>query len=128
MGHSVSGVGNGAQALDALREADFDLVLMDIQMPVMNGVDAIMAIREGRVGERYTAIPIIALTAYAMAEDEARISPCRDGWLPGKARELRRPEGRPGQAVLNRRPPVSSGPPPPCPSSGGNLPYSVAIP
>ena len=82
MGHSVESAGNGAEALDILRDADFDLVLMDIQMPVMNGVDAIRAIREGRAGERHETIPIIALTAYAMAEDEARISGAgTDGYL-----------------------------------------------
>ena len=92
MGHEVSGVNNGVEALDALRAGEFDLVLMDIQMPVMNGVDAIKAIRDGRAGERHTAIPIIALTAYAMAEDEARISRAgTDGYLakPVSAADLK---------------------------------------
>jgi PAS domain S-box-containing protein len=82
MGHAVTGVGNGAEALEAMGETEFDLVLMDIQMPVMNGMDAIRAIRDGRVGKRNASIPIIALTAYAMAEDEIRISRAgTDGYL-----------------------------------------------
>ena len=82
MGHDVTGVNNGVEALDALRERDFDLVLMDIQMPVMNGVDAIRSIRDGQAGERHSSIPIVALTAYAMAEDEVRISRAgTDGYL-----------------------------------------------
>ena len=57
-------VTNGAEALDAATHEKFDLVLMDIQMPVMNGRDATVALREAGIN-----IPIIALTANVMAED-----------------------------------------------------------
>jgi PAS domain S-box-containing protein len=69
MGHRVRAVDNGEMALTALRGEPFDLVLMDIQMPVMDGVQATRAIREGEVGPDKTAIPIIAMTAYAMKGD-----------------------------------------------------------
>ncbi len=68
-GCKVTAVGDGQQVLDALRQDSFDVVLMDVQMPVMNGVEATKAIRRGKVGEHNKQIPIVALTAYAMAGD-----------------------------------------------------------
>jgi len=61
---------NGREALNALERDSFDLVLMDVQMPVMDGLEATRAIREK---ERGTGrhVPIIALTAHAMNSDEA---------------------------------------------------------
>lgn len=68
-GHEVRVVENGSQALDTLRSGDFDLVLMDVQMPVLDGVNAARLIRaDPSLGEK-RAVPIIALTAYAMAGD-----------------------------------------------------------
>jgi PAS domain S-box-containing protein len=69
MGHRVRAVDNGESALSALRGEPFDLVLMDIQMPVMDGVRATRAIRDGEAGTDRTAVPIIAMTAYAMKGD-----------------------------------------------------------
>jgi CheY-like chemotaxis protein/HPt (histidine-containing phosphotransfer) domain-containing protein len=68
MGHHATLAGNGREALDFLQTDTFDLVLMDIQMPVMSGVEAAQRIREE---EKKTGrhIPIIALTAHAMAGD-----------------------------------------------------------
>ncbi|MCP4545145.1 MAG: response regulator, partial [bacterium] len=65
-------VGNGQEALRALQNAHFDLVLMDVQMPGMDGFEATRMIRLGRAGERNTNIPILAMTAYAMREDRER--------------------------------------------------------
>ena len=67
-GHSVVLVSTGAEALEFFACEDFDLILMDIQMPVMNGYDATRAIR---ARERNTGghIPVIALTAHAMHGD-----------------------------------------------------------
>jgi CheY-like chemotaxis protein len=67
-GHSVVVTANGGEALDALTRSRFDLVLMDVQMPVMNGYAATRAIRES---ERGTSrhLPVIALTAHAMKGD-----------------------------------------------------------
>jgi len=72
-GHSVICVANGRQALKALgKEGPFDLVLMDIQMPEMDGVEATRRIRAGENGDDVSGVPIIALTAYAMKGDKDR--------------------------------------------------------
>lgn len=65
-GHHVSMVENGAEAISAHEENDFDLILMDVRMPEMNGTDATRAIRQLPAGK--ADIPIIALTADAMKE------------------------------------------------------------
>ncbi|MCR8923955.1 response regulator [Dasania sp. GY-MA-18] len=62
----------GAEALALLREKSFDLVLMDCQMPVMDGYEATGRIRAGEAGERNKAIVIIAMTANAMKGDKER--------------------------------------------------------
>jgi PAS domain S-box-containing protein len=70
-GHRVSVAGNGKEALAAITKDKFDLVLMDVQMPEMNGLEATVAIREQ---ERSTDahIPIMAMTAHAMKGDRDR--------------------------------------------------------
>ncbi|WP_320172545.1 ATP-binding protein [Maridesulfovibrio sp.] len=70
MGCRVQLADNGAMALQALVDAEFDVVLMDIQMPVMDGVSAIKAVRSGEAGEHCRSVPIIAMTAYAMTGDD----------------------------------------------------------
>ena len=54
---------NGKDAIDILREENIDIVLMDIEMPVMNGIEATSFIRQD-MGEPYCNIPIVAITAY----------------------------------------------------------------
>ncbi|KHK00881.1 ATP-binding protein [Desulfovibrio sp. TomC] len=71
-GYAVTTVQNGQEALDHLARAPFDLVCMDIQMPVMDGVEAVRRIRNGEAGHASATIPVIALTAYAMAGDRER--------------------------------------------------------
>ncbi|MGE4293393.1 MAG: response regulator [Desulfovibrio sp.] len=68
-GFRTSVAENGAEALDAVSATPFSLILMDIQMPVMDGLTATRAIRSGVAGEQNKRIPIIALTAYAMTGD-----------------------------------------------------------
>ncbi len=69
MGHKVTVANNGAEAVEAYRKGEFDLVLMDVQMPVMDGFEATQRIRDiERTRDRYT--PIIAMTARAMKGDE----------------------------------------------------------
>jgi len=58
---------NGAEALDTLEEKEFDLVFMDVQMPIMNGLDATRKIRQGE--NEHEHIPIVALTASVLKED-----------------------------------------------------------
>ncbi len=65
-GIAVEQAEDGRQALAALGNNRFDLVLMDIRMPVMDGVAAATAIRTGAAGEEAASIPIIALTAHVM--------------------------------------------------------------
>ena len=60
---------NGEQAIEALSEADYDLVLMDIQMPIMDGYAATAVIRDPQSPVRNHEIPIIALTANALSSD-----------------------------------------------------------
>ncbi len=62
-------VDDGREALAALRRNAYDLVLMDCQMPVMNGYEAAAQIRDPQSGVRNSRIPIVALTAHAMKGD-----------------------------------------------------------
>ena len=71
LGLTADTAGNGKEALDALAERPFDLVLMDCQMPEMDGYSATEALRQGKVPGK-EKIPVIAMTANAMAGDEER--------------------------------------------------------
>ena len=57
---------NGQEAIDTLEQQTFDIVLMDIQMPVMSGEEAIRRIRTS--GKAYSSVPIIVLSANAFTE------------------------------------------------------------
>ncbi|MGO9274210.1 MAG: response regulator [Terriglobia bacterium] len=89
-GHHVTIAGNGREALEQLEKQGFDLVLMDIQMPEMDGFEATAAIRER---EKRTArhVPVIAMTAHAMQGDRERcLAAGMDGYVskPIKLQEL----------------------------------------
>jgi CheY-like chemotaxis protein len=89
-GHMVFVAGDGVKALEALDRDRFDVVLMDVQMPVMDGVEATAAIREK---ERATGahMPIVAMTAHAMAGDRQRfLASGMDGYVskPVHSQEL----------------------------------------
>ncbi len=91
MGHSPTVVADGRAAVLAWEAGGFDLILMDLQMPEMDGFEAVAAIRsrEGRDGGR---IPIVALTAHAMKGDRERcLRSGFDGYLskPIRAEGLR---------------------------------------
>lgn len=68
MGYNVSYVTNGQEAVDMVRQMDFDIVLMDIQMPVMSGVEATIKIKSEVPHNRQPLI--IALTANSEVEDK----------------------------------------------------------
>lgn len=70
IGHKTTVVDNGEAALDALAERDFDLVLMDVNMPVMNGIEAAKLYRFAALGRKH--VPIVALTADATTDVSAR--------------------------------------------------------
>jgi signal transduction histidine kinase/CheY-like chemotaxis protein len=70
MGHRITLATNGLEALEQWRQGDFDLILMDVQMPEMNGLQATIQIRqEEAIGAH---VPIVAMTASAMSEERDR--------------------------------------------------------
>jgi PAS domain S-box-containing protein len=80
-GHRVTVAGSGREALERVERARFDLVLMDVQMPEMDGLEAAAAIRE-REAATGRHLPILALTAHAMKGDRERcLAAGMDGYL-----------------------------------------------
>ncbi len=72
MGCTVRVADNGVEAVRACEETSFDLILMDLQMPVMDGITATLRIRERETGDGRPHAPIVALTANAMASQLER--------------------------------------------------------
>jgi signal transduction histidine kinase/CheY-like chemotaxis protein len=70
-GHDVVVASTGREAVDAVARTDFDVVLMDVQMPEMDGFEATAAIRRAEMSTR-NHVPIIAMTAHAMSGDRER--------------------------------------------------------
>lgn len=65
---------NGQEGVDALKANTIDIVLMDLQMPVMDGYEATIAIRNGEAGQQNTNVPIIAVTADVMEGTKLRVA------------------------------------------------------
>jgi two-component system sensor histidine kinase/response regulator len=87
-GHHVAVAGNGREALAALARESYDLVLMDLQMPEMGGIEAVAAIRAQEKGTDVHQ-PVIALTAHAMKGDRERcLDAGMDGYLSKPIRPL----------------------------------------
>ncbi len=90
-GHTVAIAANGRVALAHWERQAFDLILMDVQMPEMDGLEATAAIRRAEAGTG-RHVPIIALTAHAMAGDRERyLASGMDGYVPKpiRAEEVR---------------------------------------
>ena len=83
LGHRVTLVANGLEALDALNRTRFDVVLMDVQMPEMDGLEATRVLRQREAERRLDPVPVIALTANALAGDRERCMKAgMNGYLP----------------------------------------------
>jgi signal transduction histidine kinase/CheY-like chemotaxis protein/HPt (histidine-containing phosphotransfer) domain-containing protein len=72
LGLKVETAGHGAEALDRIKQHRYDLVLMDCQMPVLDGYSATRRLREREQRETIPRLPVIAMTAHAMAGDRER--------------------------------------------------------
>ena len=70
---NFSVVNNGEEAINTLKKDAYDLVLMDLQMPVMDGYEATRIIRSGQLGESIRLIPIIAVTADTMQQTKLKV-------------------------------------------------------
>jgi CheY-like chemotaxis protein len=79
----VDFVEDGLAALEALQRESYDLVLMDVQMPQMDGIEATRQIRAGQAGETNTNLPILAVTAHTLPEDRQKcLAAGMNGYLP----------------------------------------------
>lgn len=107
-GHRVVLAANGLEAVDAARKERFDLVFMDIQMPLMDGFEATNEIRSFELSQGLQPVPVIAMTAYALQGDRDRcLAAGMDGYIakPIKEDDLcrvieRMAFGRSGQELL----------------------------
>ncbi len=130
LGCEVTIVGDGQQALDLLQDHEFDLVLMDCQLPVLDGYKATQAIRERESRLELPHLPVIALTAFAMTGDRERtLQAGMDDYLskPYTRDELAtmlerwQPEVSARQMALPVNPPSTSAPPGPSPLDPAKL-------
>jgi two-component system, sensor histidine kinase and response regulator len=112
LGCRTSLAANGREAIEALERAMYDVVLMDVQMPVVDGLEATRLIRRGEAGTS-RHLPILALTAHAMESDRRRcLEAGMDGYLakPIKKRDLHQALGRWGRRAPSPAPGELAGP------------------
>jgi CheY-like chemotaxis protein len=90
-GHTVSAVSNGREAIEAVEAGSYDMALLDVQMPVVDGLEAARLIRKTEQQTGRTRLPLIALTAHSMAGDRERcLRAGMDGYVakPVKPQDL----------------------------------------
>jgi CheY-like chemotaxis protein len=118
LGLEVVVVGNGLEALEHLKRAPVDLVLMDCLMPGLDGYEATRGLRAGTSGEMNSTVPVIALTASALAGDRER---CLEAGMTDYLSKPIRPQVL--RALLERylstRPPIPAGDGTNTPSAAG---------
>jgi signal transduction histidine kinase/DNA-binding response OmpR family regulator len=118
LGCRTEAVANGREAVDAVSRRDYDIILMDLQMPTMDGFEATGEIRR-RERERGGHVPIIAVTAHAMEGDEARcrtagmddylskpvrledLGACLDRWRPDTSQDCEPASSVPADAAID---------------------------
>jgi two-component system, sensor histidine kinase and response regulator len=131
-GHSVETAGDGAEAIRLAAQQHFDVILMDVQMPKMNGLDASLAIRQRENGRR--RVPIVAMTAHAMRSDRDRcMAAGMDGYLckPVKREELIEAVERLGRRTMDESgrmkvdPSLSRPIPDPSSFTSGSAPFNL---
>lgn len=83
LGYEAKSVSNGPEAIEAMRDDAFDIVLMDVRMAPITGIETTQKIRAGEAGARCSDTYIIAVTAHAMQEDRQKcLSSGMDDYLP----------------------------------------------
>ena len=122
MGHTVKVVGNGLDAVQLSSDEEFDLILMDVQMPEMDGLEATRTIRERELATR-KHLPILAMTAHAMKGDRER---CMEAGMDGYIAKPITPAVLTAEikGFAQRRAPDPS--PPTVPSSEGCIDWQAA--
>jgi PAS domain S-box-containing protein len=113
LGYRADAVANGQEALSALRSIPYDLVLIDCQMPVMDGFEATRQIRNPRSAVRNHRVPVIAMTAHAIKGDRERcLDAGMDDYLtkPVRPADLAATLARWLTRVESARPALDSGP------------------
>ncbi|MCF7936166.1 MAG: PAS domain S-box protein, partial [Synergistales bacterium] len=83
LGQSADAVSSGTEAVDVLRQIPYDIVLMDVQMPDMDGLETTRRIRVSTLADGNAGIPVVAMTAYAMQGDRERcLQAGMDDYIP----------------------------------------------